>query len=914
MVELLPQANNRIPLSLALRGKVRRWLPTIIAVLGTAIVFLYCGNFFINSQVKGVAKVLPLLVFLAALVFFAVLSADVDGFKSIAAKLRHPIKERFIPRTSTIAFGIIGVSLCLSLLTIADIQSSLNSYISFGAVICCGFVLTRVCPFSLFKKCFSTGLLFLSITSLLFYFFLSLFPFVASPLPLINVDKYYYQNYFYLFITNAYYGTSGGLFAIRNQSIFWEPGVFATHLVAAIALELIFSKKPNWRRVVLFVITLLTTRSSAGYLLLALVIFIFVLVKLRKKSVRIALMSLLGASFFALVLFFNQLAPYLAIIFPTMFSKMASGSISFVSRLQSPLCFLRVWLQSPLFGLGPKGALDAYYRIVVAEGLEIDSGTSTSAALLAYYGIGMALFTIAPLFGILREKRLNWSARITIVLLLVVLMNKENHAEMLTMIVIYFFCMDAPLQLETGGAPSPKRTFLSVLSSGSPDGILLKNILISAFTKGAALIVGFATIPAYNAYFGIDDKYGVWLTLLSILSWTLMFDFGFGNGMRNKLVPLLKNEDRRGVAKMVSSTYVFSGVLSLLILVGGIVFAWTADLNSLFNVAKDVFDPTSLSVAVSILFSSVAVEFFLKTVVSLLNALRKNALASSLMLFSNIVLLLFVVLFKQIGGNKLIVLSIVYFFAVNAPLAAATFYVFSKPLKGVTPSFRLFDWRLCKAIMGLGALFFAIQICEIIIWGANDFLITQFFGPNEVVNYTKYYKLFSTVVGLVVVYQPSIWSASVKAYGDNDWSYIKRLLVLSLGIGSVLILASAVLFLGLQNVFNLWLGANTIQVKPHLAITFFVYAIVFIVQNSILSVYNGLSKIGPMAVVYIGFAVVKIPLMIGLNFWLGASFDWVWLVVFNCVTGIISTAVCLVVIRRTISGKGRLAVKEGKDG
>lgn len=52
----------------------------------------------------------------------------------------------------------------------------------------------------------------------------------------------------------------------RNCGIFWEPGLFASFLIASIILEVCFKeKKISLFRMILFIICIVTTKSAAGY-------------------------------------------------------------------------------------------------------------------------------------------------------------------------------------------------------------------------------------------------------------------------------------------------------------------------------------------------------------------------------------------------------------------------------------------------------------------------------------------------------------------------------------------------------------------------------------------------------------------------------------------------------------------------
>ena len=54
---------------------------------------------------------------------------------------------------------------------------------------------------------------------------------------------------------------------------------------------------------------------------------------------------------------------------------------------------------------------------------------------------------------------------------------------------------------------------------------LYKNMAISAICKPLSMIISYIYVPIVLNYLGIE-KYGVWATILAILSWISYFDLG----------------------------------------------------------------------------------------------------------------------------------------------------------------------------------------------------------------------------------------------------------------------------------------------------------------------------------------------------------------------------------------------------
>ena len=97
------------------------------------------------------------------------------------------------------------------------------------------------------------------------------------------------------------------------------------------------------------------------------------------------------------------------------------------------------------------------------------------------------------------------------------------------------------------------------------DWIVVKNILVSLFIKGGALLVSLLTMPAYFRYFNDEKILGVWFTILSMINWVINFDLGIGNGLRNYLVEAIAQDNTKKMKYYISSAY-FSIAAMIMIL------------------------------------------------------------------------------------------------------------------------------------------------------------------------------------------------------------------------------------------------------------------------------------------------------------------------------------------------------------
>lgn len=187
----------------------------------------------------------------------------------------------------------------------------------------------------------------------------------------------------------------------------------------------------------MLVIALFTTGSTAGYLILPIALTIGLLKSGGRGRVAISV----GIVIVVLWIFANYSAIQDALvqINPTLF-----GSSGMPTLLQTNEASVSERLLGPIFresdfGLGYGDALEAY-STVAASSATIDSLTTTSFFQLAAFGIsGFAMWGIT-IYALTGTGRLPLSSGIMLVLLFVIIINKEPHtASVMTYILLFSF-------------------------------------------------------------------------------------------------------------------------------------------------------------------------------------------------------------------------------------------------------------------------------------------------------------------------------------------------------------------------------------------------------------------------------------------------------------------------------------------
>ncbi len=379
------------------------------------------------------------------------------------------------------------------------------------------------------------------------------------------------------------------------------------------------------------------------------------------------------------------------------------------------------------------------------------------------------------------------------------------------------------------------------------------NMLASGVCKPISLIIGYLYVPIVLNYLGIE-KYGVWSTILTILSWISYFDIGIGNGLRNKLTGSLSREDNRS-RKIVSSAYAFVAIIMICVVIISSGIISVIDWNRIFKV-KDSTENLAAVVLVSVSF--MALNFVMSICKNVLYALQRAASVSAMELMVQIVNLLCVLVAKRFVEGNLFVIATIYGLSMFIVNSVSSLVVYGKN-NSVRPSLYLIDLKEGKMLAGLGAQFFVIQICALILFTTDSFIISCLYGAANVTPYATVNKLFGILSGVFSALLTPIWSAVAKAKAEKDLktlqSFIKKLHVIMIPF-AIGIMTLMILF---RNISRLWLGQN-LAYTSELILFGGIYCFLNIWTNTYGTIANGMEILKEQMVMAILQAGINLPL------------------------------------------------------
>ena len=380
----------------------------------------------------------------------------------------------------------------------------------------------------------------------------------------------------------------------------------------------------------------------------------------------------------------------------------------------------------------------------------------------------------------------------------------------------------------------------------------IREVLYSILIQGFSVITGFLYVPLLLDYL-TQEKYGIWLTLTSILGWFSFLDLGMGNGLRNKLTVALATGDFGLGKKLVSTTYALLICIFCVVLFVFHLSNFFLNWNSILN--TKTIDNSELYILTSIVFTFFILRFIFQIISVVYLADQKPSSVKMIETSGSVFSFLIVLILTRVTlkgdlillGTIISVIPVILFFLVSI-------VAFNARYKKLKPSVKDIDFKVSKGILNLGAKFFFMQISFIIVFTTSNFFIAQFYGPEEVTVYNIAFKYFQIPIMIFSIFMSPLWSAVTDAYAKSDFAWLKKTLKYS-NILTALFSVGIILMVLISNwVYKIWIG-DKVLIPIGLTVSLGIYTIIDLFITPYSYFINGMGKLR-MAVIFTFIEIV----------------------------------------------------------
>lgn len=384
----------------------------------------------------------------------------------------------------------------------------------------------------------------------------------------------------------------------------------------------------------------------------------------------------------------------------------------------------------------------------------------------------------------------------------------------------------------------------------------IKNSLLY---RAIAVSATFAAVPLMIKYLG-PEEFGVWSTILTLMSWVIFFDFGIGNGLRNLVAEALARDDFSAAKAYTSSAYLMVGGVALCLGCFTIFASYLMPWQSIFE--TQVISSENLRYAVQVTIIFVLANFWLGLVNSLVGAIQKSSISAFGQAATNVSILFLVFLISRTFPRSIVDLAIIYGFSMIISNTMISIWFFFK-YPALIPSLS-YTTSHGRPLLGLGLKFFLIQLSGLILFATDKIVIIQVLGPIYVAEYEVVYKIFSIITFVHSVISIPLWSAYTDAHKRGDSAWIRRMVARQLRIYTVIAAAAVTLLLLCNTIIEAWVGKEFLA-SPALLLSMLLYVLIASWNNIFAMIVNGIGSINIQLYTALIAMILNIPLSLFLS-------------------------------------------------
>lgn len=333
---------------------------------------------------------------------------------------------------------------------------------------------------------------------------------------------------------------------------------------------------------------------------------------------------------------------------------------------------------------------------------------------------------------------------------------------------------------------------------------VVRGTVSAVLARGLGSLTGIITVPLTVRYLGAE-RYGVWMTISSVLMFLSFTDFGLASSLTNALGKAFGEDDRDRARRYVSTTLFFLSAIAVLLVVAGIIFAGPVA-TFLFQNVEPTLLHREIIPALIIALAIFALNFPLLVANRVLAAYQESALANIWIMIgsiANLLGILAVVWFR--GGLPLLVLGSSGLGLVVNAISGAWLFGWHKPW--LRPAISGIDRQFVNDLFSTSWKFFIGSAAWIINLQTGNLIIAHYLGPAQVTPYSVTFRLFAYATLIQGLALPSLWPAITEAAARKDFDWIRGIFQKNLKWSFLI----AIGFVGIltifgQTIIRVWAG------------------------------------------------------------------------------------------------------------
>ncbi len=309
-------------------------------------------------------------------------------------------------------------------------------------------------------------------------------------------------------------------------------------------------------------------------------------------------------------------------------------------------------------------------------------------------------------------------------------------------------------------------------SGNTRSGKVKRNAIISFIVMILTNLIAFLLMPIVISYLDVT-KYGIWLTINSVLAWVFLFDLGLSGGLRTRLAQALAKNEIEDANILINTAYAFLTIIMLILCLLYYLISPFVNWVKIFNAPSNLTNELNMLMMVVVLFF--LLRFILQIINGIYTAIQKNSIINIMSLFTQLLSLVSILLFAKWINGSLFWIGFIYSISPLIVLIIGNIIFFNN-YTDFKLSLKYIKLSALKRILNIGIYEFIDQIAFIILMSATNLIIAQVTSPGAVVPYHVTMRIFGIFLTVYTLATNPLIPAFTEAYTIDDFSWIKNVL------------------------------------------------------------------------------------------------------------------------------------------
>lgn len=382
---------------------------------------------------------------------------------------------------------------------------------------------------------------------------------------------------------------------------------------------------------------------------------------------------------------------------------------------------------------------------------------------------------------------------------------------------------------------------------------IFKNSIWSFVYKVCSMMLSFVSAPLMLSCLG-EEKYGIWITIGSMISWIYYSDLGIGSGLRYKLTTSLAQKDEKSSRGYIAVSYILLTIISIVFFAVFVVVIKVTNITELFNLNSND-ESINYCLIVALLLS--CVNFVLSLVNNIAYAKQRASMVSFFNLLGQALFVLTLLIYRYTGIRLILYIAVGEGVCQAIKNIIATGYIWKK-YPELNASLNDVDKKYSKGILSFGILVFVSQISSLIHNTTDNLLISYLYGAADVTPYNFCYKFFGMINNIYLVLLTPLLSAytAAKAVGDGKW--IVNAMKKGMMLYGLFFVGSIVAMFVFKPFAKIWLGQE-LNYSGGLILFTAIYYMILMLSHNTTSLQTGFGDLKMTTIAVAVGAILNIP-------------------------------------------------------